>query len=215
MAARQRATRATSCGNGLHLFLELGEHGLLAQGPDPACAWIYSPRLPLPEGHLRDEHRVLKPRLSRSRGVPRRLASSITALETAVVNIEQLLSDANHDGGKGAEGFKVTRPTAVGAVHSCGDVPLDLHVVAQAADASSARLPLSSVEPRYGLDPHVLVGKVNPEPDHGCPAPPYRQRRSLFPLDHISLPVRLSRQHQHPHLRRSSWDGIGRSGRNA
>jgi hypothetical protein len=109
----------------------------------------------------------------------------------------------------------VTRPTAVGVVNSGRDVPLGLHVVVQAAGASSVRLPLSSVEPMYGLDPHVLVGKVNPDPDHGRPAPPHRQRRSIFPLDHISLPVRLPRQHQHPHLRRSSWDGTGRSGRNA
>lgn len=109
----------------------------------------------------------------------------------------------------------MTRPTAVGVVHSGGDVPLDLHAVVQAARASSVRLPLSSVEPMYGLDPHVLVGKVNPEPDHGRPAPPHRQRRNLFPLDHISLLVRLSRQHLHPPLHCSSWDGAGRSVRNA
>jgi len=131
------------------------------------------------------------------------------------VNVEQLLSAPNHGGGKGAEGLEVTRPTAVGVVHSGGDVPLDLHVVVHAAGASSVRLPLSSVEPMYGLDPHVLVGKVNPDPDHGRLAPPHRQRRSIFPLDHISLPVRLPRQHHHPHLCRSSWDGTGQSGRNA
>ena len=109
----------------------------------------------------------------------------------------------------------MTRPMAVGVVHSGGDVPLNLHLVVHAAGVSSFRLPLSSVEPMYGLDPHALVGKVNPDPDHGRPVPPHRQSLSIFPLDHISLPVRLSRQHRHPHLRRSSWDGTGRLGTNA
>jgi len=109
----------------------------------------------------------------------------------------------------------VTWPTAASVVHSGGDVSLGLHVAAKAAGASSVRLPLSSVEPMYGLDPHVLVGKANPDPDHGRPTPPHWQRRSIFPPDHISLPVRLSCQHQHPHLGRSSWYGIGRLGRNA
>jgi hypothetical protein len=86
----------------------------------------------------------------------------------------------------------VTRPTAASVVHSGGDVPLGLHVAAQAAGASNVRLPLSSVEPMYGLDPHVLVGKGNPDRDHGRPVPPHRHRRSIFLLDHISLLVRLS-----------------------
>ena len=109
----------------------------------------------------------------------------------------------------------MTWPTAVGVVHSGGDVLLGLYVVVQAAGASSVRLPLSRVEPMYGLDSRVLVGKINPDLDHGRAVPPHRQRRRIFPLDHISLPLRLSHQHQHPHLRRSWWDGTGRSGRNA
>src|SRR5579884_1193380 len=72
----------------------------------------------------------------------------------------------NYDGKKGAEGLVVTRRTAVGVVHSGGAVPLGLHMVIDAAGAFSVRLMLSSVEPMYGLD-HVLVGKVNPDPDHG------------------------------------------------
>ena len=121
----------------------------------------------------------------------------------------------NHGGGEGAEGLEVVRLTVVGVVHSGGDVPLGLHMLVQAAGASSVWLPLSSVEPKYGLDPHVLVGKINLDPDHERQALPHRQRRRIFPLDHISLPVRLSRQRQHPHLRRSSWDGTSRLGRNA
>jgi hypothetical protein len=110
----------------------------------------------------------------------------------------------------------VTRPVAAGVVHSGGDVPLGLHVVAQAAGASSVRLPLSSVEPVYGLDPYVLAGKVNCDPDRGRPAPQHQRRRSIFPPEHISLPVRLPGQHLHPQLRRSSWDGpSGRSGSSA
>lgn len=110
----------------------------------------------------------------------------------------------------------MTRPLAAGVVHSGGDVPLGLHAVARAAGASSVRLPLSSVEPVYGLVPHVLVGKVNGYPDHGCPAPQHQRRRSALPSEHISLPVRLPGQHLHPQLRRSSWDGpSGRAGSNA
>ena len=109
----------------------------------------------------------------------------------------------------------MTWPTALGVVHSGGDVLLDLYVVVQAAGACSVRLPLSSVEPMYGLDPHVLTGKVNPDPHHGRPVPPHQQSRSIFSLDHISLPVGLSRQHLHTHLRHSSWDGICGWGRNA
>jgi hypothetical protein len=109
----------------------------------------------------------------------------------------------------------VIHPTAVGVVHAGGGVLLGLYVVVQAAGASSVRLLLSSVEPMYGLDPHVLVDKVNPDLDHGRPVPPHRRRRRIFPLDHISLPARLFRQHQHLHLRCSSWGGAGRLGRNA
>ena len=109
----------------------------------------------------------------------------------------------------------MTWPTAVGVVHSGGDVLLGLYVVIQATGASSVRLPLSSVEPMYGLNLHVLVSRVNPDLHHGRAAPPHWQRRSVFPLDHISVPVRLSRRHLHLHLRRSSWDGIGRLGINA
>lgn len=82
---------------------------------------------------------------------------------------------------------EVTWPRAVGVVRSGGDVPLGLHVVVHAAGASSVRLPLSSVEAMYGLDPHVLVGKVNPDPGHGRPAQPHRQSRSVFPLDRIGV----------------------------
>jgi hypothetical protein len=101
-------------------------------------------------------------------------------------------------------------------VHSAGDVPLDVHVVvAKAAGASSVRLPPSSVEPVYGLDPHVLEGKVNHYPDHGRLAPQHQRCRSILPPEHISWPVRLPGQHLHPQLRRSSWDGpSGRAGRN-
>ena len=60
-----------------------------------------------------------------------------------------------------AKGLEVTRSLAAGIVYSGGDVPLGLPAVVQAAGASRVRLPLSSVEPVYGLDPHVLVGKVN------------------------------------------------------
>jgi hypothetical protein len=101
-------------------------------------------------------------------------------------------------------------------VHSAGDVPLGVHVVAKAAGASSVRLPLSSVEPVYGLEPHVLEGKVNHYPDHGRPATQHQRCRSLFLPEHISLPVRLPGQHLHPQLRRSSWDGPSdRGGRDA
>jgi hypothetical protein len=107
----------------------------------------------------------------------------------------------------GAEGLEVTRPLAAGVVHPGGDVPLGLRAVAQAAGASSVRLPLSSVEPVYGLDPHVLVGKANHYPNDGRPAPQHQRPRSTLPPEHISLPVRLPDQYLHPQLRRSSWDG--------
>lgn len=110
----------------------------------------------------------------------------------------------------------MTRPLAAGIEHSGGDVPLGLPAVAHAADASRVRLPLSSVEPVYGLDPRVLVGKVNYYLDYGRPAPQHQRRRSALPPGHISLPVRLPGQHLHPRLRCSSWDGpFGRAGSNA
>jgi hypothetical protein len=109
----------------------------------------------------------------------------------------------------------VTRPFGCRLVRS-GGAPLGLHVLAKAAGVSSVRLPLSSVEPVYGLDPHVLVGKVNHYPDHGRPSPQHQLRRSILPSEHTSLPVRLPGQHLHPQLRRSSWDGPSdRAGRNA
>lgn len=110
----------------------------------------------------------------------------------------------------------MTRPSASDIMHSRGDVPLSLHVVAQAVGASSVRLPLNSVEPVCGLDPDALVGKVNRSPDCGRLAPQHQRRRSILPPEHLSLPVRLPGQHLHPQLRRSSWDGpCGRAGRDA
>lgn len=53
----------------------------------------------------------------------------------------------------------MTRPFGCRLVHS-GGAPLGLHVVSKAAGVSSVRLPLSSVEPVYGLDPDALVGKA-------------------------------------------------------
>ena len=109
----------------------------------------------------------------------------------------------------------MTRPSDSGIMHSRGDVPLGLHEVAQAVGASSVRLPLNSVEPVYGLDPDVLVGKVKRSPDCGRPAPQHQRRRSILPPEHLSLPVRLPGQHLNPQLRRSSWDGpCGRAGSN-
>lgn len=114
------------------------------------------------------------------------------------------------------KGLEVTRSLAVGIVHSGGHVPLGLPAVAQAADAFRVRLPLSSVEPVYGLDSRVLVGKVNHYLDYGRPAPRHQRRRSALPPEHISLPVRLPGQYLHPQLRRLSWDGsFGRAGSNA
>jgi hypothetical protein len=69
------STLANKLWKRLHLFLELGEHGALAMGSNPACDMGSVARLPLLEGRLRDEHSVPKPILSRSRGVPRRLAT--------------------------------------------------------------------------------------------------------------------------------------------
>jgi hypothetical protein len=37
IVARQRSTYANRLWQRMHLFLELGEHGLLAMGSDPAC----------------------------------------------------------------------------------------------------------------------------------------------------------------------------------
>jgi hypothetical protein len=109
----------------------------------------------------------------------------------------------------------VTRPFGCRLVHS-GKAPLGLHVVSKAAGVSSVRLPLSSVEPVYGLDPDALVGKVKRSPDCGRPAPQHQRLRSILPPEHISLPVRLPGQHLHPQLRRSSWDGpSGRAGKDA
>jgi hypothetical protein len=110
----------------------------------------------------------------------------------------------------------VTRLLAAGLCTHSGGAPLGLHVVAKAAGVPSVRLPLSSVEPVYGLDPHVLVGKVNHYPDHGRPSPQHQLRWSILPSEHTSLAVRLPGQHLYPQLRRSSWDGpSGRAGRNA
>jgi len=44
-------------------------------GSDPAYDMDLVAQASLPKGHPRDEHSVLKPILSRSRGVPRRLAT--------------------------------------------------------------------------------------------------------------------------------------------
>jgi hypothetical protein len=118
--------------------------------------------------------------------------------------------------GEGAEELEVTRPLAASVVYSGGDVPLGLHVVAQAAGAFSVRLLLSSVEPVYGLDPHVVVGRVNHCSDHGRPARPHQRRQSILPPKHLNVPVHLLGQHLHPQLRYSWWDGSsGRAGRNA
>ena len=110
----------------------------------------------------------------------------------------------------------MARPLAAGVVHSGGDMPLGLQPVAQAVDAPSVRLPLSSVEPVYGLDLHVLVGKVNDYPNHGRPAPQHQRPRSTLPPEHISLPVRLPGQHLNPQLRRTPCGGpFGRAASSA
>lgn len=114
------------------------------------------------------------------------------------------------------KGLEVTRPLAAGIVRSGGDVPLGFPALAQVADTFRVRLPLSSVELVYGLDRHVLVGKVNHCLDYGCPASQHQRHRSALPPGHFSLPVRLPGQHLHPQLRRSAWDGpSGRAGSNA
>jgi hypothetical protein len=83
----------------------------------------------------------------------------------------------------------------------------------RAPGAPSVRLPLSSVEPTYGLNSHVLVTKVNHYPDRGRPAP--RDQHTLRP-ERTSLSVRLPGEHLHLQLRRSSWDGpSGRAGSSA
>ena len=113
------------------------------------------------------------------------------------------------------KGLEVTRQLAADIVHSRRDVPLGLPAVAQAADAPCVRLPLSSVEPVYGLDTHVLMARFNHYPDCGRPDSQHQRRRSALPPEHISLPVRLPGQYLHPQLRRS-WDGpSGRAGSNA
>lgn len=95
-------------------------------------------------------------------------------------------------------------------------VPLGLHAVARAAGAPSVRLPLSSVEPVYGRNPHVLVAEFNHYSDRGHPASQHPQRRSTLQPEHILLPVRLPGQHLHPQLRRAPWDGLsGRAGSSA
>jgi hypothetical protein len=113
--------------------------------------------------------------------------------------------------------LEVARPSAVGVVNTGVDVPLGLHEVARAAGAPSVRLPLSSVEPVYGQNPHVLAAaKFGRYPDRGRPAPHHQQRRSTLRPEHISLPVRLPGEHLHPQLRRSSWVGpSGRAGSSA
>jgi hypothetical protein len=110
----------------------------------------------------------------------------------------------------------VARPLVVGVVHTGVDVPLGLHAVARAACAPSVRLPLSSVESVYGLNPHVLVVKFNHFPDRDRPAPQHQRRRNTLHPERTCLPVRLLSQHLHPQLRRSSWDGpSGRAGNSA
>lgn len=107
----------------------------------------------------------------------------------------------------------MARPLVAGVVHICVDVPLRLHAVDRAAGAPSVQLPLSSVEPVYGLNPHGLVANHYPERDH--PTPQHQRRRSALPPEHISLPVRLPGQHLHPQLGCSSWDGpSGQAGSN-
>ena len=115
-----------------------------------------------------------------------------------------------------AGGLEVARLSAVGVVHAGVDVPLGLHAVARAAGAPCVRLPLSSVEPVYGRNPHVLVAEFNHDPDRGRPAPQDQQRWSTLRPERTSLPVRLPGEHMHPQLRRSSWDGpSGRGGSSA
>lgn len=74
-----------------------------------------------------------------------------------------------------------------------------------AAAVRSVRLPDSSVEPVYGLNPPVLLANLSDyHPDYGRPAP---QHRSTLQPDRISLPARSPGQHLHPQLRRPSSDG--------
>jgi hypothetical protein len=61
----------------------------------------------------------------------------------------------------------VTRPLVAGVVHTGGDVLLGLHAVAWAAGAPCVRLPLSSVERGYELNPYAPVVKINLYSDGG------------------------------------------------
>jgi hypothetical protein len=120
------------------------------------------------------------------------------------------------DLGDGAEDSEVTRPLAVGIVHTGADVLQGIHAVARAADAPSVRLPPSNVEPVYWLNPHTVVAEFDHYPHRGRPTPQDQQRRSTLRTERTSLPVRLPGEHLHPQLRRSSWDGpSGRAGSSA
>jgi hypothetical protein len=110
----------------------------------------------------------------------------------------------------------MARPLVVGIVHTGVDMPLGLHAVAQAVDVPSVRLPLSSVEPVYGLSPDVPVSRSDHYPDRGRPASRHEQHRGALQSEHISPPVRLPGQHPHPPLRRPPRDGLsGRAGSSA
>jgi hypothetical protein len=102
----------------------------------------------------------------------------------------------------------MARPLAIGVVYTGVDLRRGLHTVARAACEPCVGLPLSSVEPVYELNPHVLVAESNHYPDRGRPAPQHQLGRRTLQPEHISLPVRLPGQHLHPQLRRSPWDGV-------
>jgi hypothetical protein len=108
----------------------------------------------------------------------------------------------------------VARPLVVGVVQTGVDVPVGLHAVAHAADAPSVRLPLSSVEPMYGLSSQVLVAESNQAPGRGRPVPQHQQRGSTLHPERTSLPVRLPGQYVHPQLRHPPWP-TGRAGSSA
>ena len=144
-----------------------------------------------------------------------RLAAFGNGVGAAVVEVEPAASDCLTTDGfrRQRGGLDVARPLVAGVVHIGVDVPLRLHAVDRATGAPSVRLPLSSVEPVYGLNPRVLV--ANHYPERGRPAPQPQRRRSALPLEHISLPVRLPGQHLHPQLGCSSWDSpSGQGGSN-
>ena len=143
-----------------------------------------------------------------------RLAAFGNGVGAAVVEVEPAASDCLTTNGfrRQCGGLDVAWPLVAGVVHICVDMPLRLHAVDRAAGAPSVRLPLRSVEPVYGLNPHGLV--ANHYPERGRPAPQQR-RRSALPPEYISLPVRLPRQYLHPQLGCSSWDGpSGQGGSN-